>query len=116
MVGKPGGIFVLPPEAARMDEEAVVGAVFDDLGQGTGLAGLASKDLPVPAHLLRLEQCDAVFLVVGDNKVGMTVLVQVDEPVRGFLSLLTDDIPWDGRRGMRIGCPSSIRWIPDPAL
>src|SRR5438270_13832181 len=98
MIGKAGGVFVLPPEAARMDEAAIVRAVPDDLRQGTWLACLAAHDLPVPAHLLRLEQCDGVFLVVGDNKVGITVLVQVDKAGVGFLALLTDDIPRDGRR------------------
>ena len=49
VVGKLGGVFVLPPEMAGVDEEAVVRAVPDDLRQGPGLAGLAGHDLAGPA-------------------------------------------------------------------
>src|SRR5262249_16934259 len=65
-VGQQVGIFVLPPEMARMGKKAVVGAIAGNERQGVLVAGFTFEDFSAPAFLHVLEKIDGVALVVGN--------------------------------------------------
>ncbi len=102
-VGQLGRIFVLPPEVARVDEEAVVGAVADDLGQGAGLAGLAGHDLASPA--LRREVRKGRFHIPDRSRRRhrVAVFVEVDEPEAGVAALLIGERRAGSGKRVRVG-------------
>src|SRR4051812_32561948 len=88
VVGEAVGIFVLEPEAARMEEGTVVGAVGADEGRDDGdfvffvglLAAGDVEDFGGPACLHVFEEVEAVALVVGGEEVQFAVSVNVNEP------------------------------------
>jgi hypothetical protein len=64
---------------ARVDEEAVVGALDGDGRQGAGVARFAGHHLAAPAGLHVLEEVDAVFLLGGENDIQLAVAIEIQE-------------------------------------
>src|SRR5262249_56554216 len=77
------GVLVLPPQAARVGPEAVVGPLAGDQRQGALVAGLAFEGLAGPAFFHGGEEVHAILLFVGDNHVEMAVLIDIDEAEAG---------------------------------
>ena len=100
VVGEAVGVFVLEPEAARVEEGTVVGAVGADEGWDDGdfgflrcgvfLAAGYVEDFDGPAFLHVFKEVEAGALVVGEEEVEFAVGVDVDEAQAGVIAARTD--------------------------
>ena len=86
--------FVLPPESAAVDKEAVVRVVRDDLGQGPWFSGLARSHLARPASGCRVEEKDTIVFIVREDAIEMTIVVEINmAETDDFLAVLQDPHP-----------------------